>query len=142
MSYGLLWIEGLVVSLLWVATAVAVSARIRSRRWAGLFLFAALAVLAMELGFSVAVSAELDFGLGLAENWFGYSLSLFIATFVGWVIILWLARRVAGSRAARDDPARRDDVLERRPGNPQRGGQCAHRGWRDAVSGCATASRG
>lgn len=101
MSYGLLWIEGLVVSLLWVATAVAVSARIRSRGRARLFLLAALAVLTMELGAPLALSAQMNFGIGLAESWFGYCLSLFIAAFFGGVIILWLARRHPAPGAAR-----------------------------------------
>jgi hypothetical protein len=101
MSYGLLWIEGLVVSLLWVSTAAAVSARIPSRRWAGLFLFAALSVLAVVLGAPVAVSAGMRFGFGLAESWFGYCLSLFIAAFVGGAIILRLARRRSAPGAAR-----------------------------------------
>ncbi len=101
MSYGLLWIEGLAVSLLWIAAAAAVSARIRSRRWAGLFLFAALAVLALVLGAPVAVSAWMHFGLALAESWFGYSLSLFFAAFVGGVVIVWLGRRRREPGAAR-----------------------------------------
>lgn len=93
MSYGLLWIEVLGVSLLWVAAAIAVSARIRWRGWAGLFLLGALALLAVILGVPLAMSAVMRFGLRLAESWFGYCLSLFIAAFIGGVIILWLGRR-------------------------------------------------
>lgn len=101
MSYGLLWIEGVVASLLGVAAVVAVSARIRRRLWAGLFLFVALAVLAVILGAPLAVSAVFKFGARLAENWFGYCLSLFIVVFVGAVIILWRGRRRSAPGAAR-----------------------------------------
>lgn len=101
MSYGLLWIEGVVGSLLGVAAVVAVSARIRRRLWAGLFLFVALAVLAVILGAPLAVSAVFKFGARLAENWFGYCLSLFIVVFVGAVIILWRGRRRPAPGAAR-----------------------------------------
>lgn len=101
MSYGLLWIEALIVSLLWVAMAATVSARIRSRGWAGLLLLAALAVLAVVLGAPLAFSAIMKFGGGLAESWFGYCLLLFIAALVGGVIILWLARRRPAPGAAR-----------------------------------------
>ena len=89
------------VSLLWVATAVAVSARIRSRGRARRFLLAVLAALTMVLVAPLALSAQMNFGIGLAESWFGYCLSLFIAAFLGGVIILWLARRhPARSRCA------------------------------------------
>lgn len=101
MSYGLLWIEGVVASLLWVAAVVAVSARIRSRFRAGLFLFFALAVLAVILGAPLAVSSALKFGARLEESWFGYCLSLFIVVFVGAVIILWRGRRRPAPGAAR-----------------------------------------
>ena len=101
MSYGLLWIEGVVASLLGVAAVVALSARIRRRFWAGLFLFVALAVLAVILGAPLVVSAVLKFGARLAESWFGYCLSLFVAVFVGAVIILWRGRRRPAPGAAR-----------------------------------------
>jgi type II secretory pathway pseudopilin PulG len=101
MSYGLLWIEGVVVSLLWVAAAAALSARIRSRGFAGLFLFFALAVLALVLGAPLAMSAVMHFGAHLAESWFGYCLSLFIAAFVGAVIILLRGRRRPAPGASR-----------------------------------------
>ena len=101
MSYGLLWIEGVVVSLLWVAAAAAVSARIRSRVFAGLFLFAALAALVLVLGAPLAVSAAFQFGAHLAESWFGYCLSLFMAVLVGAVVIVWRARRRPAPGSAR-----------------------------------------
>jgi hypothetical protein len=101
MSYGLLWIEGVVVSLLWVAAAAALATRIRSRLRAGLFLFAALALLALVLGAPLAVSIALQFGAHLAESWFGYCLSLFIVVLVGAAIILWRGRRRPAPGAAR-----------------------------------------
>ena len=101
MSYGLIWIEGLVVSLLWMMATAALSARIRSRFWAGMFLAAALALLALVLGAPLAVSATLHLKARLAESWFGYCLSLFIAALVGAVIILWRARRRSAPGAAR-----------------------------------------
>lgn len=101
MSYGMLWIEGLVIALLWAASAVAVSARIRSHFRAGLNLFAALAVLAVALGAPLALSALMKFGLHLTESWFGYCLGLFIASWVGALIIVWVGRRRPAPGAAR-----------------------------------------
>jgi len=101
MSYGLLWIEGVAASLLGVAAVVAVSARISRRLWAGLFLLVALALLGVILGAPLALSAVLKFGARLAENWFGYCLSLFIVVFVGAVIILWRGRKRPAPGAAR-----------------------------------------
>lgn len=91
MSYSLLWIEGVAVALMWVATSAALAARIRraARRW--LFLVAALVLLLLPYGVLVAASAALKFSAGLQVSWFGYCLWLLVVSLAGLLVILWLA---------------------------------------------------
>jgi type II secretory pathway pseudopilin PulG len=92
MSYGLLWVEGLAIALLWVATWAAVAARLRRRGRAAILLFVTVGAMLLLFGFFVLLSAVLK-SHGLEENWLAYTLSLFIACGVGATVILIRARR-------------------------------------------------
>lgn len=93
MSYDLLWIEGLAIALFWVATSLAIAARIRRRLWAGLFLFISLGIVILVYGALVAASALMKFHQNLEVNWFAYCLSLFVASAVGSAVLFVAARR-------------------------------------------------
>jgi hypothetical protein len=93
MSYSLLWIEALVISLLWVATWVACAAHL-SRKWVSRATAIMIALVPfLVLGALAAVSAWLRFGLMLDLNWFGYTLSLFTAYVICGVALLIIATR-------------------------------------------------
>lgn len=92
MSYGLLWVEGLAIALLWVATWAAVAARLRRRGRAAILLVVTVGAMLLPFGFFVLLSATLK-SHGLQENWLAYTLSLFIACGVGATVILIRARR-------------------------------------------------
>lgn len=92
MSYGLLWVEGLAIALLWVATWAAVAARLRSRNAAQILMFLVIAGMLLLFGCFVLLSVALK-SHGLQENWLGYTLSLFVACLVGASVILIVARR-------------------------------------------------
>lgn len=95
MSYGLLWIEALLTSLLWLATWTACSAGIRrSRRWLvrlpGLLVF--LIPFAIYGGLTY-VTGMLKYSFHLVHNWFAYALSLLLAYCGGAIILFFCARR-------------------------------------------------
>jgi hypothetical protein len=93
MSYALLWIEALVISLLWVATWVACAAHL-SRKWVSRATAIMIALVPfLVLGALAAVSAWLKFGLMLDLNWFGYTLSLFAAYVICGIVLLIIATR-------------------------------------------------
>ena len=92
MSYGLLWIEGLAIALLWVATWAAVAARLRSRNAAQILMFVTVCAMVLLFGSFVLLSAALK-SHGLEENWLAYTLSLFIGCLVGATVILIRARQ-------------------------------------------------
>lgn len=103
MNYGLLWLDALVASLLWVALLTACIARLR-QRWLRivLWILAALVPCALLGGF-VAGNATLKFRLHIQINWFYYALSLLLAYLIGALIILWRGsrRRPALTQVAR-----------------------------------------
>jgi len=107
MSYGLLWIETLVVALLWVAGWLALAGRVR-RGWcyrmlASVIVAAPLAV----LGGVVALTALLKIGSHFRESRFGYATSLLVMFMGGMVVLLRMAGRRGESRGGAMWPAGR-----------------------------------
>ncbi|MDB5293272.1 MAG: hypothetical protein JWL69_4513 [Phycisphaerales bacterium] len=88
MSFALLWIEVAAVSLLWVATLTACTARMK-RNWARRMAVAAVAILPLAvLGGFVATAAVLKFGAQLETNWFEYAVSLLAVYLIGTIAII------------------------------------------------------
>jgi hypothetical protein len=93
MSLGLLWIEALLISLLWVAMLAACIARAKTR-WVRTWTTAVVILIPfLALAPFVGFTGVLDYGLGLEPNWFYYSLSLLIGYVAGMIVILRSARR-------------------------------------------------
>jgi hypothetical protein len=96
MSYGLLWIETLGVTLLGVATAAAITGRLGRRsgeRLVAIAVIIAVVIMGLCLAGVVATTAVLKFGVGVEPNWFAYALSLFVASILGMIVLLRAARR-------------------------------------------------
>ena len=92
MSYALLWIEVSIVLLLWVASADAVLSHTRRRLIATFALVIAwVAPLALLAGLTCATGI-LKYSMKFSESWFGYTLSLLVAYFIGSIIILCIGR--------------------------------------------------
>jgi hypothetical protein len=95
-NFPLLWLEALLIALLWVAAWGAWIGRVRAgwvRGWVMAILvlipFGALAAL-------VATSWVMKFGLNLERNWFYYFASLLAAYVLGAVMILYRGERKDG----------------------------------------------
>lgn len=93
MSYALLWIEVLIVLLLWVAAAVAVLAHLRYRFIAAFALFVAWLAPLLVLVVLTCMTGSLKFSSNISENWFGYTLSLLVGYLVGIIVIIAIGRR-------------------------------------------------
>jgi len=93
MSYALLWIEVLIVLLLWVAAAGAVLSHIRYRFIAAVALFIAWLWPLAVLGGLTWMTAAMKFWSNISENWFGYTLSLLVGYVIGIIVILAIGRR-------------------------------------------------
>jgi hypothetical protein len=92
MSYALLWIEVLIVLLLWVASVDAVLAHVRYRLIAAFALIVAWLVPLSVLAGLTWMTGVLKFSLNISENWFGYTLSLLVGYVIGIVVILGIGR--------------------------------------------------
>jgi type II secretory pathway pseudopilin PulG len=97
MSYALLWIELLVVMLLWVAALLAMAGRVRRRLFyeplAAVIVFSPLPILNVFVTFTTL----LKFRRGIAQNYFAYTISLAAAFLVGGIALQRMAhRRPAG----------------------------------------------
>jgi hypothetical protein len=93
MNFALLWIDALIISLLWVAALAAFVGRLK-RKWIRVVL-SSLVVLApvAVLGAFVASAAMMKFSLKLETNWFGYASSLLLGYVLGTALILRCASR-------------------------------------------------
>jgi hypothetical protein len=90
MNFGLLWIDALVGSLLWVTAAAAWVGRVTWVRVA--WIIVALVPLA-AFGSLVFAAAMTKFQMKIEPNWFNYSVSLLSAYLVGTAVILRQASR-------------------------------------------------
>jgi len=93
MNYALIWIDSLLVYLLWVATTTAFAGRIR-RKWIR------SAMLPIVIGFPLLTLVSFVFGTGMLRyntgskpDWFFYALSLMVAYLIGTAVILHQGRR-------------------------------------------------
>jgi hypothetical protein len=91
MSYVLLWIAVLTVSLFWTATLI--SGCTRRVAW-----LAGIAPISLSMLYVVCYSAALKYERHLHYNWFTYSVPLFVAYFVGAFVLL---RRASEKRASK-----------------------------------------
>jgi uncharacterized membrane protein SirB2 len=101
MNFALLWIDALVVALLWVAMLAAIVGRAR-RRWVrGLLLPVVAGVPLVPLGTFAFAAIIMKFQTKAQPNWFVYAISLLLAYIVGATLILRRAsRREPGSQPA------------------------------------------
>ncbi|MEX2559459.1 MAG: hypothetical protein WD403_06060 [Pirellulales bacterium] len=99
MGYALVWIELLAAGLLWIAAAVAVSARLRTR-WLRWLLAGFLVLVPIAAGVVFAVPAQM---LG---RWFAYVVSLTAVMALCGLALVWrgLRRNLVGEPAARGWP--------------------------------------
>jgi hypothetical protein len=93
MSYALLWIEVLIVLLLWVAATDAVLSHVRYRFIAAFALIVAWFAPLLVLAGLTWMTGALKFSLNISENWFGYTLSLLVGYVVGIIVIIATGRR-------------------------------------------------
>jgi hypothetical protein len=90
MNFALLWTDGLIVALLWVAAVAAFVGRIR-RRWVrGLLTTIILGPPLFLLGTFVWAAATMRFAARIEPDWFNYSVSLLVAFLIG---ASWILRR-------------------------------------------------
>jgi hypothetical protein len=101
MNFALLFLDALIVSLLWVAALAACVGRVQ-RNWVrvGLLALVVLGPLALVGAFAVA-TAVMKFNLKVEPNWFGFAVWLLLGYAVGAALIL----RRAGRREAGLGPA-------------------------------------
>jgi hypothetical protein len=101
MNFGLLWIDALIVALLWVTMLAAFVGR-ANRRWVrGLFIPVTVGVPLFPIGTFVFAATVTRFQSKMEPNWFVYAVSLLLAYLVGASIILRKAsRREPGPRPA------------------------------------------
>ena len=101
MNFALLWIDGLMISLLWVATLAALFGRFH-RRWVrGLLMPITVGVPLFFLGSFVFAASATRFATAFKPDWFGYSSSLLITYLIGASLILQRGRSTeAGLRPA------------------------------------------
>lgn len=96
MNFGLLWIDALLIAVLWVAALAACVGRLK-RKWLRVALMFLVVLIPLGLlGLYVLFAANLKFALEIEPNWFVYALSLLLASIVVTVMIL--------RRAARREP--------------------------------------
>lgn len=93
MNYALLWIDFLIVWLLWVGFWAACIGRIR-RKWLRVVLLViAIMLPVIPLGGFLTASVSMKFVTKVSPNWFGYSLSLLLLYVIGALIIVGQSRR-------------------------------------------------
>lgn len=96
MGYALVWIELLAAGLLWIAAAVAVSARLRTR-WVQWLLAGFLVLVPIAAGIVFTIPAQ------MVGRWLAYVVSLTAVMAVTGLALVWLGlrRNSAGEPAAR-----------------------------------------
>ncbi len=93
MNFALLWIDALLITLLWVTTLAAVVGRAK-RKWVrGLLSLVVVGIPLVVLGWLVFAAAMMKFHWKLERNWFSYGLSLLLTYLVGASLILRKAAR-------------------------------------------------
>ena len=133
MNFALLWIEVLLISLLWVATLAAFVGRLK-RRWVrGLLVSVVLGVPLFFLGTFVFGASVMKFSTKIEPSWFIPALSLLLAYLAGVIpgSVLFSPQRARISASRRNVAARsaaiRDaddchrwlyDAAEHGPGDP------------------------
>lgn len=93
MSYALLWIEVLIISLLWLAALVACVAHLR-RRWIRIIMTIVILLVPVALLGAFTVATAYLFEQGVERNWFRYATSLLAAFLLGAVVTLAAGRPV------------------------------------------------
>jgi hypothetical protein len=97
MNFGLLWIDALLIALLWVGALTACVAR-AERRWVrNAILFLVVLFPLGALGSFVVWAAAMKFSMNVEPNWFGYAVLLLFGWMVGTSLIL---RQAAGCEPA------------------------------------------
>ena len=100
MNFALLWMDALLVSLLWITALAACVGRVK-RKWIRAVLsLPVIGVPFLFLGFFVFLATMMKVGK-IEPNWFGYAVSLLAAYLVGVSLIL----RRAGHRQPGFPPA-------------------------------------
>ncbi len=93
MNFGLLWIDALLISLLWIMTLAACIGRLKRKRLRWLLNGLCAAVPALLLGGFAFAAAEMKFVAPVEPGWFGYALALFLTFILTASLILWRANR-------------------------------------------------
>lgn len=93
MNFALLWIDALLILLLWDAALVACAARVKFKWFRFLLSVFILGAPLFILGTFVLGVFEEQVSTKIRPDWFGYSLSLLVAYLVGASMILYRARR-------------------------------------------------
>lgn len=101
MGHFMFYVAVLATCLLWSATFTAVAARVEGRGWRRFFAAVAVLVPALALLPWVGLTGMLAFGMRLEVNWFGATLTAFLAAWVGgaWICRAGLSTTRLGSAA-------------------------------------------
>ncbi|MDP9174460.1 MAG: hypothetical protein M3O30_11420 [Planctomycetota bacterium] len=93
MNFALLWIDALLIAVLWVAATAAIVGRAKRKWFRALFLPIVIGVPLAVLGTFVFAAANMKFSMNVQPNWFAYSVSLLLAYLIGASVILRRAGR-------------------------------------------------
>jgi hypothetical protein len=90
MNFQLLWMDALIVALLWIAMTSALVSRLKVRWVRGGLAWGSALIPVILLGVNVVVAVGFKFYMKIEPNWFAYTLSLFLAFLAGGA---WVLRR-------------------------------------------------
>ncbi|MGD0390800.1 MAG: hypothetical protein ABSC42_17790, partial [Tepidisphaeraceae bacterium] len=101
MNFALLWLDALLIVLLWVAAMAAIVGR-ANRKWVRVALLSLVVLVPLTaLGAFVSATASMKFSMEVEPNGFVYAVSLLLGYLVGTTLILrQAARREPGSAPA------------------------------------------
>ena len=93
MNYQLLWIDALLISLLWVAAMAAMTGRLNHKWVRGILFPIIVGPPLFVFATFLYSSAAMKFVAKIEPNWFVYALSLLVAYLIGASLILYRGRR-------------------------------------------------